>query len=266
MSRSIQVQVNKTYFSLRWAAAIIGYAFPLILWIGGHIAGFGLRDSMSAYYYAYYRSPTNYSLVKNDTPCDQLTTEQMNMVPEAGSLRDEFVGLLFAIGTVLYVNKGHTDKENILLNLAGVFACGIALFPMPWKCEPKGPFTPHGTFAILFFISIASILIFCSKDTVDYLPKDKRTFYYRWYYALAAVMVASPLLAWAANESLLGKKSYTFGIEFFGIYAFGTYWVVKTREIKEIQRHQSVVKVPISTKAVPSGGVHEEAVPETEFF
>jgi hypothetical protein len=257
MSRSIQVQVNKTYFSLRWAAAVIGYAFPLILWIGGQIGGFGLRDSMSAYYHAYYHSPTKYSLVKNDTPCDQLTTEQTNAVPEAGSLRDEFVGLLFAIGAVLYVNKGHTDKENILLNLAGVFACGIALFPMPWKCEPKGPFTPHGTFAILFFISI---------DTVGYLPKDKRMFYYRWYYALAAVMVASPLLAWAANESLLGKKSYTFGIEFFGIYAFGTYWVVKTREIKEIQRHQSVVKVPMSAKAAPSGEAHEEAVPETEFF
>jgi hypothetical protein len=266
MSRSIQEQVNKTYFSLRWAAAIIGYAFPLILWIGGHFAGFGLRDSMSAYYHAYYHSTTNNSLAANTAHCDQLSAEQLAAVAEAGSLRNEFVGLLFAIGSVLYVNKGHTNKENVLLNLAGVFACCIALFPMPWACEPSGPITPHGTFAILFFAAIASILLFCSKDTVDCLPKARRKTYYTWYYVLAGIMIASPLLAWAANESMLGKKSYTFGIEFFGIYAFGTYWIVKTREIRAIQKYQALVKVPRIRKVGVTEEVHEEAVPQTKFF
>lgn len=266
MSRSIQEQVNKTYFSLRWAAAIIGYAFPLVLWIGGLIAGFGVRDSMSAYYHAYYHSPTSYSLVKNDTPCAKLTAEQKNASPEAGSLRNEFVGFLFAIGAILYVNKGHTNKENILLNFAGLFACLIALFPMPWKCEPADFVTPHGIFAILFFASIASILFFCSKDTVNCLPEERRGFYYKWYYALAVVLLTSPLLALAANEGLLGKKSYAFGIEFIGIYAFGTYWIIKTREIKEIQRYQAVVRVPRLRQVGTSEERHEEAAPEAEFF
>jgi len=283
MSRTIQAQVNKTYFSLRWAAAIIGYAFGVVLYVGGLLNGFGHvmgarpLESMSSYYHGYYHSASNYSLEPNKTPCDKVTadvpcekatasTKHPDPVPETGTMRDWFVGMLFAIGAVLYVNKGHTDKENILLNLAGIFACGIALFPMPWSCEPKGPITPHGTFAILFFFAIASILIFCSKDTVECLPQDKRGRYYTWYYSLAGVMIGSPLLAGALNEGILGSRSYTFAIEFVGIYAFGTYWVVKTREIKHIQRHQAIVKVPRPAHAIKLGEPTEAPSPNSEFY
>jgi hypothetical protein len=42
-----------------------------------------------------------------------------------------FVGALVAIGTCLFCLKGSTDAEDILLNLAGMFAPVVALVPTP---------------------------------------------------------------------------------------------------------------------------------------
>jgi len=52
MPRIIEQQIRATYFALRMGAAVIGFVFPLLLWGGGKVAGFTLRDSMSAYYWA----------------------------------------------------------------------------------------------------------------------------------------------------------------------------------------------------------------------
>ena len=37
--RSIEQQIKATYFALRLAAAVIAFAFPLLLWGGGKLAG-----------------------------------------------------------------------------------------------------------------------------------------------------------------------------------------------------------------------------------
>ena len=52
MPRTIEQQIKATYFALRIGAALIAFVFPLLLWGGGKLAGFTLRDSMSAYYRA----------------------------------------------------------------------------------------------------------------------------------------------------------------------------------------------------------------------
>jgi hypothetical protein len=78
-------------------------------------------------------------------------------------MRDWFVGALFAIAACLYLYKGFTPKENRLLNLAAVFAVGVAIFPMNWPPKnwppPGWPNEPicntftagyvHGTCAVL---------------------------------------------------------------------------------------------------------------------
>jgi hypothetical protein len=265
MTRTIQDQVNKTYFSLRWAAAIIGLAFPLILTIGGGFNHLTLRDSLSAYYHAYNHPGGTSSLSASDIACGAMTSKQLAEIPEDGPMRNEFVGLLFAIGAVLYVNKGHTNKENILLNVAGGFAWGIALFPMPWSCRPRGPVSPHGVFAVLFFVAIASILIFCSKDTIDCLPVQRRPHYLRWYYILAGVMLTSPLSAVVINDFIPEQKSKTLALEWLGIYAFSLYWIIRTREIKEVQIYQTSVRSGSTTHDIAPIEMHD-APYESPFY
>jgi hypothetical protein len=50
MPRTIEQQIRTTYFAFRGGAAAIAFVFPLLLWGGGKVAGFTLRDSMSDYY------------------------------------------------------------------------------------------------------------------------------------------------------------------------------------------------------------------------
>jgi hypothetical protein len=52
MPRPITEQIQGTYFRLRFTVAIIGLLFPVILYFGGKMNHFGLRGSMSAYYWA----------------------------------------------------------------------------------------------------------------------------------------------------------------------------------------------------------------------
>ena len=52
MPRLLADQIQGTYFRLRFTVAILGLLFPVILYFGGRMNSFGLRGSMSAYYWA----------------------------------------------------------------------------------------------------------------------------------------------------------------------------------------------------------------------
>lgn len=134
MPRTIEQQIKATYFALRVGAAAIAFIFPLLLWVGGRIAGFTLRDSMSAYYWTTRDQlcpcgeNSDHSCTKKGSEVDlALTPSPREKALEPGTMRNWFVGLLFAIGTILYVNQGHSRKEDFALTLAGLLAVGIAL-------------------------------------------------------------------------------------------------------------------------------------------
>ena len=141
MPRPITEQIQGTYFRLRFTVAIIGLVFPVILYFGGKLNHFGLRGSMSAYYWA----TQNAQCPCGDDPdhsgkCKKIEKNSkeeasclaLPAVTEAGSMRSYFVGFLFAVGAILFANKGYSRREDICLNIAGVSAWLIALFPMPW--------------------------------------------------------------------------------------------------------------------------------------
>jgi hypothetical protein len=195
MLRTVEDQVRKTYFSLRLSAAVIAFTFPVLLWLGGLHAGFTLRDSMSAYCHA---TPT--SLKASDTACTPADPSQVPVYPEAGIMRNWFVGLLFAIGAILHANKGHTEKENWALSLAGIFAALIAVFPMPWACKSGCSLSAHGFCAISFFLSIAFVSPVCSRDTVQLLKPEKQTFYCNLYWLWGGLMVVAPATAYCFNK------------------------------------------------------------------
>jgi hypothetical protein len=237
MARTIEQQIKATYFALRVGAAAIAFAFPLLLWGGGKIAGFSLRESMSAYYWATpdqlcpCGEDPDHSCKKQGNEVDlAFTPTQQEKILEPGTMRSWFVGLLFATGVLLYVNQGHSRKEDWALNIAGLLAVGIALFPMPWDCYHHS-FSLHGFCAILFFLCIAFVSAICSRDTLVLIQNPKlRAKYHRIYIGLSILMVVSPITAYAFNF-ITSQRSPVYWAELFGIYAFAGYWCVKTKEM-----------------------------------
>ena len=205
-SDELQNHIFATYVNLRIGVAIIAIAFPLLLWVGGAMQGLPLQDSMSAYYHA----------ISNDK-----------------SMRNWFVGILFAVGVFLYLYKGYSPQENYALNFAGAFAIGVAIFPMEWNCgEECKKISMHGTCAILFFLCIAYVCIRCASDTLHLLNDKVRERRYRILYRQIGIgMILSPLIALLLTLIFQQFKSFTFFAEAAGIWIFAAYWLLKSREL-----------------------------------
>jgi uncharacterized membrane protein len=226
---NIQKQMLSTFLSLRVGVGIIGIVFPFLLWGGGETAGIRLADSMSAYYHA------NRECVDPKKP-DPGTCKVQPPPTGMGTMRNWFVGILFVIGVCLYLIKGFSIWEDVLLNIAGVLAVCVAIFPMPWTNGDVSGFPKHYVSAVTFFILIAFVCMFCSGKTLKYMPdipnRDKVIARYRLKYRVLAIcMVLSPVTAYLVN-ALFGKDKFVFLAEAFGILAFGLYWLVKTKELR----------------------------------
>jgi hypothetical protein len=216
----LREHVMATYLSLRIGIAFLGGILPPLLVVVGWIAGrVGLQSSMSAYYYA-----------------------------GNGAARNEFVGILITIGAFLYLYKGFSQEENIALNLAGIFALGVALVPMPWDCADNcARISAHGVFAISFFICIAYVCLARAMDTLPLLQdvyandpdraKSRIAFYKRRYRILGWAMIGSPLAALIWN-STLRQSSAVFYIEAFAVWVFAAYWLYKSKEMRESSAEQ----------------------------
>jgi hypothetical protein len=150
-------------------------------------------------------------------------------------MRVWFVGLLFGIGTCLYLYKGFTNWENVALNLAAVFAALVALFPMNIDCTANCGVSLHGIFAILLFVCLAFVSMFCAEATLRYLPPEPglRPKFRRRYKWLGVLMLLSPLgalvLTWVTNDS----SRFIFAAEALGVWSFAAYWWVKSQEMEK---------------------------------
>jgi hypothetical protein len=170
----------------------------------------------------------------------------------AGTMRNYFVGFLFAVGAILYANKGYSFKEDIALNITGVSAVLIALFPMPWRGPLSKVYWVHGTAMAMFFASIAFVSGFCSRDTVSLIASaTQRKLYTTIYLVLAILMIGSPIGAY-----LISKNKSISWVEFCGIWSFGAYWIVKGIEMsgrdteKLVRTGVRYVPPPLSLRSV----------------
>lgn len=257
MPRPISEQIQGTYFRLRFTAAILGLLLPVILYLGGKLNHFGLRGSMSAYYWATTKAPCPCGDYPKDSgKCKKIEENSeddkaclaMPPATEAGSMRSYFVGFLFAVGAMLFANKGYSRREDIFLNIAGVSAWLIALFPMPWRGERPPLYWVHGTSAIIFFLAIASVAAFCSHATVRLINNPtQRKLYTGAYRFLAVLMIASPIVAYFLNVHILRRDHAIYWVEFCGIWAFAAYWIVKGIEMSG----------PDTEKKVAAGEVYD---------
>ena len=114
------------------------FAFPLLLWIGGKVAGFTLRYSMSAYYWATPdqlcpcgENPDHSCSRQGSKVTTNVMPSPQDKILKPGTMRNWFVGILFAVGALLFINQGHSPKEDWALNLAGYWQSALPCFPCP---------------------------------------------------------------------------------------------------------------------------------------
>lgn len=254
--------IAATYQSIRIGLAIVAFLFPPWLVIGGKIfANLDWQESMSAYYHASESSQKDAA-----TAPDKLTH------PGEGTMRNWFVGLLFGVGITLYLYKGFTWQENWALNIAGVMGLGVALFPMSWGQDFPGnqlnflglEFSLHGASAFALFIGIAYVCIYRAPDTLPLIKDEARKERYRkWYRLLGHMMWSFPVIAWVLTSTLTQHRNFVFLVEMLGVWIFGAYWCVKSREIAETNADKKALRDQLN---VPEHGATSflKAIPITE--
>lgn len=218
--------ISASYFMLRDGLAVLAFALPVLLVIG--VGTDHLQASLSAYYHFSAQTP---------------------QLAGAGTMRDVFVGVLCAVGLLLWLYKGYSQAENIGLDIAGIAALGVAVLPMDWPPCPIGSdcapaslvANAHAACALLFFAMIALVCVWRAKDTLPLLenpPLERR--FKRIYAALGTVMVVIPTSVFMIHRAGSRVPDLGFGgrgiliAEVVGVYVFAIYWLVKSREIRKI--------------------------------
>jgi hypothetical protein len=232
--------ISDSYFFQRIGLAALSFLLPVFLVAWGFPA---LQGSMSAYYH--YVDPVQ------------------TLYGGGGTRRNVLVGVLCAVGCFLNLYKGYSRREDIALNIAGITAIGVAMFPMDWPsaCAPGQPFLQcaspiwmvHAASAILFFLMIAYVCVFRSQDTLDLTTDLARRHRYRTIYViLGTLMVAVPatllLMNWLVGlgqpaapiaDQPPQKRTLAYlvlALEWAGVWIFSLFWIVKSREIFLLER------------------------------
>lgn len=197
--------IYDSYFNLRTGITLLTVLLPLVLLIWGYTVEGDLRESMSHYY----------------------------LDINGRSMRDWFVGSLWAIGVFLILYKGWERKEcgalneNWALNLAGLSAIGVAIFPT----QPES-ISIHGICAVSLFLLMAYVCRYRALDTLSELSDKKlRIRFKKIYMGLGALMLATPIIAWCLAFAFQGLQQYKFWIEAIGVWFFALYWTVKSMEL-----------------------------------
>ena len=215
------LSVSTSYVILRNGIGTLGLALPFVL-----IGGVGLdhvQGSLSAYYHYSPATPLAYG---------------------SGTMRDVFVGMLCSIGAFLLFYRGHSVGEDIALNIAGVSAVLIALFPMDWPAGALVASTSskvHSASATVFFLMIAYVCIFCAHHTLWMIEEpDRRRAFKRIYVLLGILMVATPAVV-ALLSVLMPRAGHSRAIllvEVGGVLVFASFWLIKGLEIRAALRRK----------------------------
>lgn len=212
--------IATSYFILRNGIAAIALAFPVIL-----LVGVGLDDvqaSLSAYYHFSPASPRAYG---------------------AGEMRDVFVGALCTIGAFLLFYRGCTVREDLALNVAGVAAILVAIFPMDWPAD-GGPMTAtarvHFASAAIFFAMIGYVCVFRAGDTLPVHDAARRRRFALVYRGFGILMIAVPCVIYVLHR--LGPRPANnhleLVVELAGVVVFAGFWLTKGYEILLFERER----------------------------
>lgn len=193
-----------SYMTLRKAVGILGMSLGFIAVLGGLIFGSGeIEESFSKYY---------------------LT-----------NMRDIFVGVLFISGAFLLAYKGYDKVDNIVTNIAGISAIGVAIFPVE-VTDPNNLFNLnqfwtealHLITAIFFFVALSYMSYFQFTKTSGELTKRKKN--RNLVYRICAFVMLGSLVIGGFHmffNFFDGGPYFITIIEIVMLLAFGVSWLVK---------------------------------------
>jgi len=233
--------IVENYRKLRTRIGVIALAFPVVLIVAGLCWQIGIQPTLSNYYFA--KDPVG----------------RVDLYP----VRLWFCGILFVVGVFLYKYQGFSENENRWLSLAGLFALGVAVFPMSvdgnneydfvlaWIGLPQ--LSLHGICAVLAFACIAVVIVWYADSTLSELKTTKPAAYKRFkaiYFFIAAYMVLSIATSILLNYLHHGQGAYILAAEASGIWAFAAYWFVKNRELTEVGKALKARHAPMRQRTV----------------
>lgn len=216
-------QAIDSYIIQRRALGILGLALPFLLFLGSQTSGWTpLKDSLSRYYFS--------------------------------NTRDIFVGVLISYSVFLISYRGYNRKDDVICNIAGTLALGIAVFP---AVRPEDSLTMYyfeflgnGTtriihylcaltfFSFLGYISYSLFTISRGKLTVGKIKRNK-------FYRICGMLIFFSLLMIAITmginfflksihsplssiyNRILETGRPVFILESIALFAFGSSWLVK---------------------------------------
>ena len=142
-----------------------------------------------------------------------------------------------------------SKNENRWLSLAGLFALGVAVFPMSlngkndydrvlaWIGLPQ--LSLHGICAVLAFGCIAVVILWYADSTLSELKETEPKLYKRFktaYFIIGAFMVLAIGTSIFLHYAHGGQGAYILAAEWVGIWAFAFYWFVKNWELTEVAK------------------------------
>jgi len=216
------------YYVLRSLIGLAGFSLPLAVWLGSMaLDGQDLLSSISTYYYS--------------------------------SMRDVLVGILIIIGVFLATYKAYRGRgerlwgwlsDDLLTNVAGVAALGIAFFPTaacavercttgfpgpPWT-RGSAVFVVHVGSAAVFFIAMGIMALFVFTKSDRRKPGGALR---HWTYVVTGTIILACAVAMgvygllpATLRARLSPLNPIFWAEALGIWAFGIAWLMKGRALR----------------------------------
>jgi len=195
------------YSYLQKAVGLIAVTLPFVIAIG-HVltGGHGIQGSISAYYYTH--------------------------------MGNYFVGSLFALG-VFFLSYNHRplpkyELDNVLSNVAGAMAIGVALFP-----TSSDGVKAHGSDAVIavvhlvfagtlfVLLAVFSLFLFTKSDNAQRMTPAKRN-RNRVYKTCGIVIVVALALIVVAEIAKPSRSWHAlFWFESVAVVAFGVSWLVK---------------------------------------
>lgn len=141
--------------------------------------------------------------------------------------RDVFVGMLFSIACFMFTYKGYELIDDVLANVAGVTALGVALFPN--SGSPVQAFVHFGSAAALLVVLACFSLFLFTKTSGS--PTPQKLIRNRVYIVcglLILVCIGSIglyRLLW--QRTALARLEPVFWLETVALCSFGFSWFVK---------------------------------------
>lgn len=188
-----------SYKELRKAVGWIGILLPFTLMIGNSFI-FNeevFQESISHYYYT--------------------------------GMGDVFVGALCAVALFMFFYSGYDSRDDWAGHLAGVFAIGVAWFPVTETGTATGAGIIHLISAGLFFFILAvfSLFLFTLKEENPSTQKSKRNN----VYVICGLIILACMLAIAIFHGFFRDDNpnsrFVFVAETIALIAFGTSWLTK---------------------------------------